>query len=507
VISEKLQHKLKELPKEPGVYFHKNAEGEIIYVGKAAVLRNRVRQYFQKSRARDPKTEALVAEIVDTDWMVVESELEALFLEAEMIRRYMPRYNILLRDDKSMSYIRIDYDSDYPTVTTTRRPLDDGARYFGPYLSTLGVRKALKALRRIFPYAVTRSPGQKRATLYYHLGLDPGLEEAKTSLEDYRANLRKLMLVIEGKRTSIIKEVERDMKRAAKEANFELAAKLRNQLFALQNLGRQVIFSDKEFIDISKDHALSELVELLGLAKYPARIEGYDISHQQGTDVVASMVVFTNGVSNKGEYRKFKTKIDHNNDFYNMNETIKRRMSEKNRKAWGVPNLILIDGGKGQLDAALKARDELEQSQIPFIGLAKREEQIVIHKEKSGVTLNQAKLHKLGGFFQETDEFILVNVPHTTNLVKLLQRIRDESHRFAVSYHTVLKVKRQTASMLDDIPTIGPATRKKLIKTFGSLRGVMQARDWELEKVIGEKKTHILKQYLRPLKREAKLQD
>ena len=141
------------------------------------------------------------------------------------------------------------------------------------------------------------------------------------------------------------------------------------------------------------------------------------------------------------------------------------------------------------------------------MGLAKREEQIVIHKEKSGVTLSQAKLHKLGGFFQETDEFILVNVPHTTNLVKLLQRIRDESHRFAVSYHTVLKVKRQTASMLDDIPTIGPATRKKLIKTFGSLRGVMQARDWELEKVIGEKKTHILKQYLRPLKREVKLQD
>src|SRR6266436_9250241 len=145
-----LQQKLQELPKEPGVYFHKDAAGEIIYVGKAAVLRNRVRQYFQKSRGRDPKTEALVAEITDTDWMVVESELEALFLEAEMVRRYMPRYNILLRDDKAMSYIRIDYDSEYPTVTTTRRPLDDGAKYFGPYLSTLSVRTALKSLRRIF---------------------------------------------------------------------------------------------------------------------------------------------------------------------------------------------------------------------------------------------------------------------------------------------------------------------------------------------------------------------
>jgi excinuclease ABC subunit C len=513
MISKELETKLKELPKEPGVYFHKDASGEIIYVGKAAVLRNRVRQYFQKSRARDPKTEALVAEIVDTDWMVVESELEALFLEAEMVRRYMPRYNILLRDDKSMSYVRIDYDSDYPTVTTTRRPLDDGARYFGPYLSTVSVRKALKYLRRIFPYAVSRTPGQKRATLYYHLGLDPGLEEGRTTLEEYRANLRKLMAVIEGKRSSVIKDLEREMKQLAKAAEFEQAARVRNKVFALQNLGRQVIFSDKEFMDISKDHALTELVNLLSMPKYPRRIEGYDISHMQGTDVVASMVVFTNGVSDKGEYRKFKTRIEHNNDFYNMNETIKRRLSEKNRKAWGVPNLFLIDGGKGQLDAAIKARDEMGCEQIPFIGLAKREEQIVIKKSQeirgekqegaaSNVLLNYEVLQKLGGFASESDDFILVNVPHSTNLVKLLQRIRDESHRFAVSYHSVLKQKRQTASMLDGIPTIGPATRKKLIKTFGSLRGVVQARDWELEKVVGEKKAVILRQYLRPLKKE-----
>jgi len=326
-MTNKLATKLKDLPTQPGVYFHKDAGGEIIYVGKAAVLRNRVRQYFQKSRARDPKTEALVAEIVDTDWMVVDSELEALFLEAEMVRRYMPRYNILLRDDKSMVYVRIDYDSDYPTVTTTRRPLDDGARYFGPYLSSLSIRQALKILRRIFPYAVKRSVGQKRATLHYHLGLDPGLEEGKTSLEDYRANLRRLIAVIEGKKLTIEKELEKEMKTAAKIQDFETAAKARNQLFSLQRLSKQVIFSDKEFLDISKDHALSELVELLGLDGFPKRIEGYDISHMQGTDVVASMVVFTNGVSNKGEYRKFKTKKDHNNDFYNMNETLKRRLS------------------------------------------------------------------------------------------------------------------------------------------------------------------------------------
>lgn len=496
-MNKALETKLKDLPKEPGVYFHKDAKGEIIYVGKAAVLRNRVRQYFQKSRARDPKTEALVAEIVDTDWMVVDSEIEALFLEAEMIRRYMPRYNILLRDDKSMSYIRIDYGSEYPTVTTTRRPLDDGAKYFGPYLSAYSVRQALKSLRRVFPFATRRIPGQKRATLYYHLGLDPGLEEGRTSLEDYRANLRKLMAVIEGRRKSVEHELEKEMKAAAEGAEFERAAKIRNQLFALRNLTRQVIFSDKEFLDISKDHALNELVSLLSLGKFPRRIEGYDISHMQGTNVVASMVVFTNGVSNKGEYRKFKMSRQQNNDFFNMNETIKRRLSEKNIKAWGKPDVVLIDGGKGQLDAAIRARDETGHSKIPFIGLAKREEQIVIQKEKSNVTLEPSVLNQLGGFTTESDDFILINVPHNTNVVKLLQRIRDESHRFAVSYHSTLKVKQQTASLLDEIPTIGPVTRKKLIKTFGSMRGVLQAREWELEKVVGEKKAIILRQYLR----------
>lgn len=504
-VTEPLAKKLKELPKQPGVYFHKDKSGEIIYVGKAAVLRNRVRQYFQKSRGRDPKTEALVAEIYDTDWMVVDSEIEALFLEAEMIRRYMPRYNILLRDDKSMSYIRIDYDDDFPTVGMTRRPLDDGARYFGPYLSTLSVRQALKALRRVFPFATRRIPGQKRATLFYHLGLDPGLEEGKTSLEDYRASLRKLIAVIEGRRKTVEHELEHDMKAAAGAQDFEKAAKLRNQLFALQNLTKQVIFSDKEFLDISKDHALNELVDLLSLSRFPRRIEGYDISHMQGTDVVASMVVFTNGVSNKREYRKFKTKKDHNNDFYNMHETLKRRLSEKNIKAWGKPDVVLIDGGKGQLDAAIRARDEANHGGLAFIGLAKREEQIVIDRRSSNVILNTDMLHQLGGFATESSDFILVNLPHSTNLVKLLQRIRDESHRFAVSYHSVLKTKRQTASMLDEIPTIGPSTKKKLLRTFGSIRGVVQARDWELDKAIGQKKAAVLRQYLQPIKQPENL--
>lgn len=500
-MTDKVTKKLADLPKEPGVYFHKDRKGEIIYVGKAAVLRNRVRQYFQNSRYRDPKTEALVEEIVDIDWITVESEIEALFLEAEMIRRYMPKYNILLRDDKAMSYIRIDYDSDYPTVTTTRRPLDDGARYYGPYLSTFQIRQALKILRRIFPFAVSKQAGQKRATLYYHLGLDPGLEEGRTSLEDYRANLRKLIDVIQGKRVQVIRELEREMKRAAKEQDFEFAARLRNQVFALQNLHRQILFSDKENLDLSKDHALNDLAELLGLDKIPRRIEGYDISHMSGTDTVASMVVFTNGVSDKGAYRKFKMRLPGNDDFAHMREVLTRRLDEKNVKQWGMPDLFLIDGGKGQLGSALAILSQKEIKR-PAIGLAKQFEEIIIRKDWEFVQLNRKKVQELNGTVLENDEFLSVRLPHSSHIVKLLQRIRDESHRFAVSYHTVLKTKRQTSSLLDDIPTIGPLTRKKLLKIFGSYRGIEQARLEELVHAVGEKKAAILRQYLRANKKD-----
>lgn len=467
-------------------------------MGKAAALNNRVRQYFQKSRVRDPKTDLLVSEIADTDWMEVDSELEALFLEAEMVRRYMPRYNILLRDDKSFVYIRIDYDSDYPTISTTRRPLDDGARYFGPYMSVQSVRQALKLLRRVFPFATKKTPGQKRATLHYHIGLDPGLEDGRTSLEDYRANLRKLIAVIEGRRKTIEKQLEKDMKAFAKASEFEKAAGARNQLFALRRLSKQVIFSDREFQDISKDHALSELVELFSLSAYPKRVEGYDISHMSGTDVVASMVVFTNGASDKTEYRKFKTKINHNNDFYNMHETLKRRLSERNVKAWGLPDLVLIDGGKGQLDAALKARDEQGQSHIPFIGLAKKFETIIVDKQRSEVVLNRAAAKRLQAYVKENASYYEVYLPASSHAIKLLQRIRDESHRFAVSYHSTLKIKRQTASVLDDVPNIGPATRKKLLKHFGSLRGVSRATAEELVQAVGPSKAAVLQKYLEP---------
>lgn len=496
---DSLTEKLKTLPKSPGVYFHKAIDGEIIYVGKAAVLRNRVRQYFQSTRDMDIKTRALVAEIYDTDWVETESEIDALFLESEMIKRYKPRFNILLRDDKSQIYVRINMKDEWPYVSFTRLPADDGADYFGPYYSGTGMKQALRYLRRVFPY-YTRPVTPGKRDLDAHLGLSP--QHSMTSA-DYKSSLRKLIRYIRGGKKEIMREIERDMKDAAKRQDFEEAAKQRNRLQALRDLQTRIMFGDKEFMDLSKDFALADITSLLSLPKAPQRIEGYDISHMSGTNVVASMVVFTNGVSDRGNYRKFKTKKEHNNDFYNMNETITRRLSEKNVKAWGRPDLMLIDGGKGQLDAALRARDAVAATdenraaacrvkEIPFIGLAKREEQIVIDKQRSNVTLNPELLEKLRGYVTETNDFILVNLPHSTHIIKLLQRIRDESHRFAVSYHTVLKRAGATKNALEDIPGIGPATRKKLIRTFGSLKGVMEASDEDVAAAIGAAKAKLV---------------
>lgn len=475
-MNETIKKKLSQLPNEPGVYFHKDKKGEIIYVGKAAILKNRVRQYFQASRNRDPKTEVLVGEIVDIEWITVETELDALFLEAELIKRYMPRFNIELRDDKSEVFVRIDMKDPHPTVQTTHRPLDDGAEYFGPYYSGFAVKKALKFLRKAFPYDTGKSSA-KRVSLDYHIGLSPGLEEGKTTIEDYRKNLRKLMMYLKGERSALIRQLESEMKLAAKEKNFEQAARLRNQVYSLKELKKSVVFGKDEFMDISKDQALNGLVDLLELKGAPKRIEGYDISHMSGTDTVASMVVFTNGIPDKAEYRKFKMRIPGNDDFAHMNEVIKRRFSSKNIMAWGKPDLLLIDGGKGQLGAAQAALEEMGIN-IPSIGLAKRYETI-IKREVVGkeVVFNEILL------------------PKTSHIIKLLQRIRDESHRFAVSYHSVLKVKRQTKSLLDDIPTIGPATRKKLIKHFGGARAVVNASESELTQVIGPVKAKLLKEY------------
>lgn len=510
-----LEDKLKTLPRAPGVYFHKSKSGEIIYVGKAAVLRNRVRQYFQSSRGFDVKTLALVAEIEDTDWVETESEIDALFLESEMVKRYMPRFNILLRDDKSQTYVRIDMKSEWPHVSYTRNPSDDGAEYFGPFYSGLPVKKALRMLRQIYPY-YTKPPGKQTSRLEEDLGLSP---KSADGPEAYKQNLRKLISYIKGNRVALTREIEVAMKHAAKLQDFERAVELRNKLTHMKELQRRVMFGDREFLDISKDKALVDLSDLLGLTRVPKRIEGYDISHMGGTNVVASMVVFTNGVSNRAEYRKFKTKTEQNNDTYNMHETLFRRFSDKNIKSWGTPDLVLIDGGKGQLEAATRAVRE-RSATVPIVSIAKREEEILIHRSRSNIS-EQAILRLLssttpGMGVIEEKEFVILNLhlgqrnagSHSKNLgsgtttspygdvIKLFQRIRDESHRFAVSYHTVLKRQKLTSSSLEDIPGIGPETRRKLIRRFGSLKGVKEADLESVSQVVGEKKAAAIRTFL-----------
>ncbi len=478
-MNDRLSQKLKSLPSSPGVYFHKGEGGEIIYVGKAAVLKNRVRQYFQSKKDIDAKTQALVDEIVDTDWVETESEMDALFLEGEMVKRYMPRYNILLRDDKSQIFVRVDMRSQWPTVTFTRNPMDDGAEYYGPFFNGFAVKKAFRYLRRVFPYYI-KPRGQGR-DLDTHLGLNPS--DSITSA-DYKKILRKLVRYIEGGRLDIVKDLEKEMRVLAAKRDYEAAAVIRNKLRYIRELQSRIMFGDKEFLDISKDVALGDLSELLNLKNALRRIEGFDISHMSGTNVVASMVVFTNGVSDRAEYRKFKTRHEQNNDFDNMNETVSRRLSAKNRLGWGTPDLILIDGGKGQLDAAMRAQRKLGL-EIPMIGLAKKQEQIVVINDHQGIKFNREKLSQLEGRAMYSKDYTILDLPNSSHIIKLLQRIRDESHRFAVSYHTQLKVKRQTSSLLDEIPGVGSATKRKLIKHFGSVRRIGQADESDIISVVG----------------------
>lgn len=480
-MNRSLDLKLKSLPNSPGVYLYKNATGEIIYVGKAKVLKRRVKQYFQ-NKHQDIKTQALVREIDDLEVIETESELDALFLESELIKRYKPAYNILLRDDKNVTYIKISSEV-YPVISYTRQPLDDGAEYFGPFYNVYPVKQAMRYLRWIFPYLTKPLGSKTNSRLEWHIGLNPKLT-TEEQRQKYLADLMQIKRYIKGERRQIIVEIEKAMKMAARQQDFELAAKLRNQVQALKSLQQKVRIIDEEQC-LEQDRGLRDLQELFQLKKLPSRIEGFDISHMSGTNVVASMVVFINGLSARAEYRKFKTKIDQNNDFYNMNETLKRRFNEKK---WPQPDLVLIDGGKGQLGAALASTGGV----WPMFGLAEKQELIVIHKTQSQIKINAVKLAELKGIVFDEGNFWVLRLPETSPALRLLIRVRDEAHRFAVGYHTKLKVDAQTLSSLDQIRGIGPQTRQKLLKKYKSLAKIKQASLDEIAELIGAQKASLI---------------
>ena len=414
-----LKQKLSKLPASPGVYFHKNAAGEVIYVGKAAVLKNRVRQYFQKSK-KDAKTEALVREIADTDWIVVDTEMDALFLESEMIKRYMPKWNILLRDDKTVSYVKITMNEEVPYLSFTRTPVDDKATYIGPFYGKLAVDKAVRLLRRIFPYYNKPYTGHK--TLDTDLNLTPGIEVGKTTPKEYKHNLKNLIRYLEGDREKLLIDLKKTMKTEAAAGNYEKAAKARDQLMGLEELKKKIVFSDKEFLDISSDQALKQLQELLKLDKPPRRIEGYDISHQSGENTVGSMVVFINGASARNEYRKFKVRTSKSDDLKSMKEVITRRLKHQE---WDFPDLIILDGGITQVNAILPI---VEPFGIPVIG-----------RDKSGDHSHNAPVKLVIPESQGKMSFL--NLPDSSHIARLIARIDEEAHRFAITYHSLLKRK------------------------------------------------------------------
>jgi len=476
-----LKEQLKQLPAKPGVYFFRDATGKIIYIGKASILKRRVSSYFQKNH-RDNKTPILVSNIAVVDWIETDSEIEALFLEAEFIKRHKPLYNIELRDDKNFVYIKVALAEDFPFITLVRRPSDDKSSYFGPFISGYQVKQALRYMRKIFPY-YTKPRQTKSSKIEYQIGVAPAPEMSR---EIYRQGIQKLILIFQGKTSTLIKELEKEMKRLAKTKEYEAAANVRNQYLAIKSLSTKIVFGKEETFDLTLDSALIELTNILGLSKTPRRIECYDISNFAGGDAVSSMIVFTDGVPDQKEYRHFKMRTKGPNDFAMMAETLQRRFSQRNSK-WPKPDLIIVDGGKGQLGAA---RHQLKSDgiSVAVVGLAKRYETIVQHIEDA--------TGKPSAQTRQEGEYVLTNFEASSPLLHLLQRIRDEAHRFAVSYHTLVRKKRTSSSILEEIPGIGPATRKKLIRHFGSARAVLQANKQDISQLIGPKLTAKLLEYL-----------
>jgi excinuclease ABC subunit C len=424
-IKPQLKSTITNLPDKPGVYIYRDAERHVIYVGKAINLKNRVRSYFQSPEKLGPKTAALVSNIEHLETLEVESEIEALLLEAELIKRYKPRYNIILKDDKSYLYIKISTNEEIPRISTARRENVPGATYFGPFPSALTAKSVLKTIRRIFPYRSCKTL-PKTPCLFFHIGLCKAPCAGYIDPESYRKEIKQIMLFLEGKRKELERQIEREMQQAAEELAFEEAAKLKKQLDDIHYI-TQSFRKPEEYIEnpnLKEDQRTAVLEELQEhLKKYillpnlPIRIETYDISNIQGKQAVGAMVVATNAEPDKREYRKFKIKTkDTPDDFTMMSEMLRRRFNND----WPMPDLVVIDGGKGQLQVAI---DTITQAglAVPTISLAKRLEEIWVKTENG---------------------FEAILLPRRSKALQLLQQMRDEAHRFGITFHRSLRSKK-----------------------------------------------------------------
>jgi excinuclease ABC subunit C len=587
----------------------RDAAKNIIYVGKAKDLYNRVKSYFGPGDKLTPKTQLLVEQIADIDFYIASSEQEALIMELNFIKQYHPRFNVSLMDDKTFPYLKISIGEAWPRVYTTRRYEEDGGRYFGPFSSAGSVKQTLRVIKRIFPlrFCTKDITGKAaRPCLEYHLGRCLGPCTGNVTPEEYSQVIKEVVLFLEGKQEHVIRELQAKMNRAAEVMNFENAAKIRDQIQAMHEIIEgervaavirgeedviafvqdgdqayvQVLFIrsnkltgresflmkgtreeshikiitgfimqyysscpqlppllllqypiedkdtiiewlkgkrgakvaihvpkqglKKQLVDMaaenarqgfdqlkikematakSLDKALSQLQEELRLPELPKRMEAYDISNIQGTSAVGSMVVFENGQPNRNHYRRFRIKtVEGANDYAMLQEVLRRRFrraatrdEEAEKDAWQIkPDLVLIDGGKGQLNAALAVfKDSAEE--IPFIGLAKENEEIFLPHKKDPVVL-----------------------PRSSPGLQLLQRLRDEAHRFAISYHTNVRRKKAFKSALDDVPGIGPRRKKALLRRFGTVQGIRDASTEEIMAAAGmtDNEAKKVKEYL-----------
>lgn len=409
--------KLEQIPHKPGVYQFKDKNGLVIYVGKAIDLHNRVSSYFNGQH--DTKTTSLVSEITNLETIFVESELEALILEANLIKKYLPKFNIRLVDDKDYLYIKVTKE-DFPKILTARKKdLTLTLKYFGPFPSSTTVKNTLRMLRRVFPWCAGQrfKAGFKRPCFYYHLGLCPGVCTGEISQKDYKKLISNFIKFMESKHANLVDDLNKQMAEEAAKENFEEAGRLKKMIvgvsYLLQANRVQSYLENPNFLEDEKQKALENLQHDLNLKELPERIEGYDISNIQGRFATGSMVVLTNGEIDKSQYRKFKIHLTGKpNDVGMHSEMMRRRL----KNDWPLPNLIIIDGGIAQVRAAFSQLEKAHK-QIPVYGLAKRMEWL----------------------YQPNGE--IIKLSKSASSLKLLQKLRDESHRFAISFYRSLHRK------------------------------------------------------------------
>lgn len=429
--------KVKSFPAAPGVYLMKDADGKVIYVGKAKNLRNRAGSYFTIQAASDRRTAELVKVIADIDFIRTATEVDALLKEARLVKDIRPRFNSDLKDDKTFPYLQIRMREEYPRVEFTRKPRRKGVKLYGPFTSARSLRAAIQVLQRVFKFRTCSldisSKDERwrwyRPCLLHSIRQCTAPCNFRVSREDYRKQIRSLRLILEGKRSRLMREMKAEMETASAALQFEKAAKIRDDMASLQKLelrGDANRDIQPEVFHTDPKKGLHGLKKVLGLAEVPRSIEGMDIAHLSGTDTVASLVAFLHGLPFKQGYRRFKIKsVEGVDDFASMREVVSRRYSAHNREEWGMPDLLLIDGGKGQLNAAVDAFRSLGIEPPTLISLAKQEEEIFRPGESESIKLSRSSA-----------------------ALRLLQFVRDEAHRSAQHYHHQLRKKR----LMEDLP-------------------------------------------------------